>query len=193
MLVVKCGAAEVDKTSVCALDAANLTILSSIKRCSEFRVYEEDILWLKISMGQFVIMEEFDSVAKLVRDVSDVVDRVWLVVVVLQKIEDTEAENLKSDASVAVVIEPIENLHAQMFRCSLVLKLLQSVDFQLGCFSILFHVLYDLQSHRLVHHAVLDLYDSTDSTFSQVCKDLVTIKEGVASVIDQVTICIVPD
>lgn len=61
-------------------------------------------------------MEEFNSITQLVGDMSDVIDWVWLVVVVLQKIEDTEAENLKSDASVAVIIEPIENLHAQTKR-----------------------------------------------------------------------------
>lgn len=58
-------------------------------------------------------MQKFHSVAQLIGDVTDLLHRIRFVVVVLEKIEHTESQHFKSNAGMTVVIEPIQNLHAQ--------------------------------------------------------------------------------
>lgn len=64
-------------------------------------------------MRQLVVVEELDSVAQLVRDMTHVIHRVRLVVIVLKEIEHAEAENFKSNTCVSVVVEPVQDLYAQ--------------------------------------------------------------------------------
>lgn len=87
--------------------------LSRIERCCEIRVDKQDVLRLQISVCQLVVMQELHSIAELVRDVSDVVNRVRLVVVVLEEVEHTQSKNLERDACMAMIIEPIQDLHTQ--------------------------------------------------------------------------------
>ena len=42
---------------------------------------EQDVLRLEVGVGQFAVVQEPDGVAKLIRDVSDLVQRVRVVVV----------------------------------------------------------------------------------------------------------------
>lgn len=53
------------------------------------------------------------SLDDLVRHVSDLFDWKWLKVILLKEIVSAEAEQLKGNADVAVVVKPIENLHTR--------------------------------------------------------------------------------
>jgi hypothetical protein len=64
-------------------------------------------------VGELVVVEELHGIAQLVRDVTDMVHRIRLVVIVLEEVEDAEAENLEGDTGVAVKVEPIEDFYAQ--------------------------------------------------------------------------------
>lgn len=59
------------------------THLLGIVRQGVVGVSEEDVLRLEIGVGEFVVMEELDGVTQLVGDVSDLIEGVWTVVVVL--------------------------------------------------------------------------------------------------------------
>lgn len=64
-------------------------------------------------MCEFIIVEKFHGIAQLIRDVTHVIHRIRFVVVVLEEVENAEAENLEGDAGVAVKVKPIENFYAQ--------------------------------------------------------------------------------
>jgi hypothetical protein len=78
-----------------------------------------------------------------------------------------------------------------LLRRALVCELLQRVYLELRCFSVLFDVLDDLQSHGGVHSHVLDLHHPTERSLAERRQDFVSILENVAGVVDQVTVCIV--
>lgn len=59
------------------------THLLGIVRQGVVGVSEEDVLRLEIGVGEFVVMEELDGVTQLVGNVSDLIEGVWTVVVVL--------------------------------------------------------------------------------------------------------------
>ena len=54
-------------------------------------VTEEDILWLEVSVGEPISMQEADGKAELVSNLSHVLDGVGCVVIVLQEIKHTLA------------------------------------------------------------------------------------------------------
>lgn len=58
-------------------------------------VNEEDVLWLEICVGEFVVMQELDSITQLVGDVSDLIEGIRTVVVVLLQRERKKICNLK--------------------------------------------------------------------------------------------------
>lgn len=64
-------------------------------------------------MRELVVVQELDGVAKLVRDMSHVIHGIGLVIVVLEKVENAQSEHFERDASVSMVVEPVQNLHAQ--------------------------------------------------------------------------------
>jgi hypothetical protein len=90
--------------------------LPRIESRRKLRVGKQNVFGLQIRVRQLVVVQELHSVAQLVGDVSHVIHRVWLVVVFLEEVEDAEAEDFEGDTGVAVVVEPIEDLHAQAER-----------------------------------------------------------------------------
>lgn len=110
VFVIKRCATKVDKSDVGALyptDFATLenkktldessemgknkkasTNLSGVKRCCEIRVYKQNILGLQVSVRELVVVKKLHSIAQLIRDVTHVIHRIWLVIVVLEKVED---------------------------------------------------------------------------------------------------------
>jgi hypothetical protein len=63
------------------------TYLSRIERFGALRIDKQNILWLKIRMRELVVMEKFHGIAELIRHVTNLINWIWLVVVVFQKIE----------------------------------------------------------------------------------------------------------
>lgn len=53
------------------------------------------------------------SLDDLVRHVPDLFDWKWLKVILLQEIVGAEAEQLKGDTDVAVVVKPVQDLHTR--------------------------------------------------------------------------------
>ncbi len=88
----------------------------------------------------------FDGYAQLIGDVSDLRDRVRYIVVVLEEVEDAEAEHVEGDADVAVVVEPVEDVCAQVFtRGVLFFYCLEHIDFQFSSLPVFVNVLDNLQ------------------------------------------------
>lgn len=116
-----------------------------------------------------------DSVADLLGHVSDLVNWIRQEVVWFQEVKCAERQQLKGDAHMAVVVKPVEHLHAvtdeeekqrvkhkahetgnsvsitdSLFVVRILLTdLLQDVDFQFGCFSVFVLVLNDLQCNLI--------------------------------------------
>ena len=121
-------------------------------------------------------MEEFDGQNQLIGHLSDLVDRIGLIVVIFEKIENARAEHLESDANMTVVVEPIQHLHTSVFATRVVFcKLLQDVDFELGCLAILFDVLDDFERHHFVFKDVFDLDHLAKCAFPKSSHDFETV------------------
>lgn len=116
-----------------------------------------------------------DSVADLLGHVSDLVNWIRQEVVWFQEVKCAERQQLKGDAHMAVVVKPVEHLHAvtdeeekqrvkhkahetgnsvsitdSLFVVRILLTdLLQDVDFQFGCFFVFVLVLNDLQCNLI--------------------------------------------
>jgi hypothetical protein len=58
-------------------------------------------------------VKKLHGVAQLIGDVTHVIHRIRLIIVVLEEVEDAETENFEGDACVTVKVEPIEDFHAQ--------------------------------------------------------------------------------
>jgi hypothetical protein len=87
-----------------------------------------------------------------------------------QKVKNTETQHFKGDACMSMVVEPVEYFDAQaavaerrlieiseVSHCEnslvcgiLVGEFFQSINFQLGSFSVFFDVLDDLERHRFI-------------------------------------------
>lgn len=104
---------------------------------------------LRKTTGQSVLT--LNSITELVRDVAHVIQRIGVVVVVLQEVEDAESQHLEGNAHVAVVVEPVQHSDTQMppFRI-LLCQLFQHIDLQLRCLPVLVHVFDYLQRNLLV-------------------------------------------
>lgn len=63
--------------------------LSRIKCRCIIRINKEYILRLEIGVRQLVVVQELYSIAELIRDMSHMIHRIWLVVVVLEKVKNT--------------------------------------------------------------------------------------------------------
>jgi hypothetical protein len=63
-------------------------------------------------MSELLLMQELDGIAELVADVTHVIHRIRLVVVVLEEVEYTETQDFKCNARVTVEIEPVQDLDA---------------------------------------------------------------------------------
>lgn len=62
-------------------------------------------MWKKGQTGGLT----FDSIAELVRDVTDMIQWIRVVIIVFEEVEDAEAEHFESDAHMSVVIEPVQH------------------------------------------------------------------------------------
>jgi hypothetical protein len=105
--------------------------------------------------------------------VTDLVQRVRRIATLLEEVEYGESEHLEGDGDVSVVVEPVQHLHTQMSAIRVPLReFLENVDFQLGCFPILFHVLDDFQSDDAILVHVLDFDYFSKRPFSEGVQDL---------------------
>lgn len=102
---------------------------------------EEDVLWLQIRVCELAIVQELDRVADLVGDVTNLVQRVRMIIIIFLKVKrskvvatdtkllfrqdkpheevkDAEAKELKGETHVPVVVEPGEQSAAKAARDS---------------------------------------------------------------------------
>lgn len=84
---------------------------SCVERRAEVRVHKKDIFWLQVSVGELVVVQKLDSIAQLIGNVADLIHRVRLVIVVFEEVEYAETEHFKSNASMAVVVKPVQDLN----------------------------------------------------------------------------------
>jgi len=86
MLVIESGTAEIDEPNIGPFDSSKVSLLFRIVGDVEIGINEEDVLRFQVRMGQFIVMKESHSVGELVTDMSDLLQRVRLVIVIfLQK------------------------------------------------------------------------------------------------------------
>ena len=118
--------------------------------------------------------------------------RVWLVVVVLEEVEDGGSQHLEGDASVSVKVEPVEHLHAAVAAPGIVLgQLLEDVDLQLGRLAILLHVLDYLERDYLVLVDVPHFDHLAKRALSERGEDFEAVLYEVPVRIDQVSILVI--
>ena len=173
MLVVEGGTAEIDQPDLGVPDNPVILLLLVVVDEVVGAVKEEDVFWLEIGVRQTVVVHELDRVAKLVPNLPHLLDGVGDVVVVFEEVEDRRAEYLEDNAHVTMVVEPVEHLNAPVFCSRVVLgQFLQDVNFELGSFAILLHVLDYLQRQDLVFPVVLDLDDLAEGALSESGQDL---------------------
>ena len=91
VLVVKRCAAEVDQPNLRVLQdpdlPALLTVLVGLEVFIVVAAVEQDVLRLQVGVSQAVRVQEGDGETELVRDLSDVLQGIGSVVVVLQKVK----------------------------------------------------------------------------------------------------------
>ncbi len=56
----------------------------------------------------------FDCDAQLIGDVSDLDYGVRYIIVIFEKVEDTKTEHLESDANVPMIVEPVQDVSAEV-------------------------------------------------------------------------------
>lgn len=97
-------------------------------------------------MRKLIIMKKLHRIRQLIRYVSYLIQREGFIVVVLEKIKNARSKDLESDADVALVLERIQDFHAEAkkiaqliniqsmsikFAYILVRQPLKRIDFQL--------------------------------------------------------------
>ena len=121
-------------------------------------------------------MQEFDCLTQFVGHLSDLLDGVRFVIVVLEEIEDGRSEHFERDADVAVIIEPIQHLDAFVLADGVVFgQLFEDIDLELGRFSVLFHILDDLEGDDLVLVEIFDLDHFSEGAFSERGQDFESV------------------
>ena len=141
-----------------------------------------------------VDVSHLDSVAELVGDMPDLLQRITNVAVALEKVEDRLPEDLEGEAHVAVVVEGVEHADTEMLaRWILAVEFLQDVDLQLGGLSVLVNVLDDLHGHVTVRVVVPHFHNLSKGSLSQSGHDLVPLTHEVPGQVGQVTVAVVRD
>lgn len=64
-------------------------------------------------MCKLIIMKKFHCIAKLIRNMANMIHRIWFIVVVTKKIKNAQAEHLECNARMSMIIEPIENFNTK--------------------------------------------------------------------------------
>jgi len=194
VLVVEGGTPEVDEAYFRITNEPEVLLLLVVVDQVVRAVVEKDVLRLEVGVGQPVVVHEFDCVAKLVPDLTDLLDGVRNVVVVLEEVEDGGPQHLENDAHVAVKIEPVKHLDATVLGSRVVLgQLLQDVDLKLGGLSILLYVLDNFEREDLVLAVIFHLDDLAEGAFAERGQNFVAVLNEVANVIDKVTFVVVFD
>merc|ERR1719222_490375 len=169
MLVIESGTAEIDEPNIGPFDSSKVSLLFRIVGDVEIGINEEDVLRFQVRMGQFIVMKESHSVGELVTDMSDLLQRVRLVIVIFQKVENGKSKHFEGNAHMAVVVEPIQHLDTQELSIGILpIEFLEDVDFQFGRFTILLHVFYDLESETVVpgFNHISDFDNFTEGSFA---------------------------
>ena len=118
--------------------------------------------------------------------------RVWLVVVVLEEVEDGGSQHLEGDARVSVEVEPVEHLHAAVAAPGVVLgQLLEDVDLELGRLAVLLHVFDYLERDYLVLVDIPHLYNLAERALAERGEDLEAVLNEVPVRVDQVSILVI--
>ena len=110
---------------------------------------------IKLHHSLSVEGSHLDSVAELVGDMSDLLQRITNVAVALEKVEHRLPEYLEGEAHVAVVVEGVEHADTEMLaRWILAVQLLEDVYLQFCCLSVFVNVLDDLHGDVVVRVVV---------------------------------------
>ena len=72
MFMVKSSATKVDKPDVCPFHTPDVLSLFVVIYALVIGVDEQYVLWFQIGVREFVVMQKFDSIAKLITNVPDV-------------------------------------------------------------------------------------------------------------------------
>jgi len=194
MLVIERRRPEIDETHFRVVDAfgdfAAMGILHVV-----FVRDKQDVLRFQVRMRQLVLVQEFHRMHELPTDVTDLIERIRLVIIVLHKVENGSAEQIESDANVTVEIEPVQHFHAQVFRVRVAIgQFMQHVNLQFGRFSIFVHVFDDLQRDAFAFVVVIANFDDfAEGAFAERAEDLVAGLQHVARAVDQMPIVVVFD
>ena len=194
MLVIERRRPEIDETHFRVVDTfgdfAAMGILHVV-----FVRDKQDVLRFQVRMRQLVLVQEFHRMHELPTDVTDLIERIRLVIIVLHKVEDGSAEQIESDANVTVEIEPVQHFHAQVFRVRVAIgQFMQHVNLQFRRFSIFVHVFDDLQRDAFAFVVVIaDFDDFAESAFAERAEDLVAGLQHVARAVDQMPVVVVFD
>ena len=168
MLVIKGGRAKVNQTYFRILNNVH-TILHL-----EVRVAEENVFWFEVSVGDSILVEEIDCITQFIRHLSHLSQRIWMILILLEKLINTLPQHLECDAHVSVEIKTVNHLYTSIFASRIVFSnLIQNVDLQLGRLTILLNIFDDLQSDCVVTKLVINLNNFAKCSLSQVCLDLI--------------------
>ena len=115
MFIVESGGSEVDETDVRsphALEDVSARVAADVV----IRIDEQNVFRFQVGVREFDLpVQKVNGVTKLVRDMTDLIQRVRMKRVVLHEVEHGHAEQVESDANVTVVIEPVQHADAKEF------------------------------------------------------------------------------
>lgn len=160
--------------------ASRCTHLFGIERCSIWGVDEHEVFRLNVGVCELIIVQEFHRIDQLVRDMSNLIHRVRVVVVVLQE--------------VTVVVETIQHLHAEakniaqlvkiqllsrklnlLFGCPLIRQPFQYINFKLRVCPTRFFIPMDFYCDNLIRHDVFHLHHLSERTFAERWQNFVSL------------------
>lgn len=64
-------------------------------------------------MRQLIVMKKFHGKAKLIRNMANMIQWISFIVVVTKKIKDAQAEHLKCNARMSMIVKPIEDFNTE--------------------------------------------------------------------------------
>jgi len=83
MLMIKCSGAKVNESNFRILDPADSFLPTTIIAHIIVRIQEQNVLWLQVRVRQLILMKVLDRMTELVRNVTNVLQGIRIVVVVL--------------------------------------------------------------------------------------------------------------
>ena len=187
--MVESGRAEINESDFRISNEPEVLLLLVVVDLIERAVVEKNIFRLQIGVSEAVVVQKLDRVANLMGHLTHLLNGVWDVVVVLQEVEYGGSQHLEDDAHVAVIVEPIQHLHAAMLGAGVILcQLFKNVDLELCGLAILLNILDDFESKDFALSVVLHLDDLAERSLTERGDNFVAILYDVANVVNQVTL-----